>query len=126
MYGGDRSPARFEDLSTLHAFRRQLFHCGLEVVTHQIKLVGRLCTLINWMDRHLGTWRRQDQPALSCVYQRKVQNVSKKGADFLRVPGIDERVEAVDHGENLPLIHTDDTDKNGPVNRFSGRSVSSV
>jgi hypothetical protein len=63
--------------------------------------------MVGGMDRQLSRRGGEDQPAVACVHGGKFEDITEKGPDFVGVFRVNERMDSVDHAENLPLIHTD-------------------
>src|SRR5215813_2751692 len=53
--------------------------------------------ILDGMSRELGGGKRENLPALSGVHELQAERLAEERADDLGLPGIDDRVNAVDH-----------------------------
>jgi hypothetical protein len=83
----------------LDAFGLQLGEGGMNVVTHQIKLVAAVA--VSRMNSQLGRRQREDEPAAARVDRAQVQHVGEERTHLHRVRSEDDRVHASDHAPSL-------------------------
>jgi hypothetical protein len=96
------APACFGDWTASYVFSLEAGHSGVEIVTHEVEFVAGRLTVFRWMYSEFRGRHGEDQPALAGVDGAEAKDVSKEGADFVRVMGVDEGVESIDHDANLP------------------------
>ena len=87
-----RAPSLSVNPRTLNALLCERGNFGIEVIAHQIKLVGamRFCGV----ECGFGRWQREDQPAMACVDGFEVENVAEECTIRLGVLAIDDDVSA--------------------------------
>ena len=94
----DGAPSCFLNFRARNAFRREKSHLGLQIVAHEIELVGAI--LIGRMKRSF-CWRQgEDQPAMTGVHGFESENISKKCSVRFGVLAVDNDVRTRNH---LPL-----------------------
>src|SRR5262249_31146847 len=90
------TPALIDDGSGgLHALRREVGKGAIKVVTHQIDVV-RL-GVVRRVNAELGGRQGEDEPSVTGVDVRQLEDVAKEGPDGVRLGGVDERVNSGDH-----------------------------
>jgi hypothetical protein len=106
--GGFDSPTRFVDLGAPYVLRLQEFDLLVQVITHEIedgsqqvmtsvKLLAILA--LGGMDSYFRGRKFEDQPAVTGVHPREVQDVAKEGAIGFGTFAGDQDVSADKHAE---------------------------
>lgn len=118
--GRQQTPAQIGDVARyFDAFGPQLGEGGLDVVTHQVKLMTPVT--VTWMNSHLGRRQREYEPAPARVDGRHVQHVSEERPHLDGVRGEDDRVHASDHASSLAVV-APQAIRQEPVAREGSRS----
>jgi hypothetical protein len=98
--GRDEPPALIGDVpGHLGALALQLGEGGLNVVTHEVKLVTA-CT-IGWMNGKLGRGESENEPASACVDRRQARHIREECAELLSFGGEHNRMYSGDHAAIL-------------------------
>jgi len=98
--GRKESPALIGDIPChLGAPALQFGQGGLDVVTHEIKLMT--APAVSWMNRELGRGQGEDEPASPRVCRRHAENVGEERADLLGFGGEDDGMHTGDHAAIL-------------------------
>jgi len=93
---GEQAPALIGDVPRhFRSFVPQLGECGMDVVTHQVKLV--VAVPVGWMNGKLSRSHDEDEPASARVYRRQAQHFSEERPDLLSFRGEHDRMHAGDH-----------------------------
>lgn len=77
------------------ALALQFAQGGLDVVTHEVKLVTALT--VSWVDGKLGRGQGEDEPASSRVCRRQIENVGEERTDLVGCRGEEDCMHASDH-----------------------------
>lgn len=94
--GRDLAPSNILHGSAGDSFSLQVADRGLYVVADQVEFVVDLT--LGRMNAEFSRRKREDQPTVSGVNCWESQHVSKECANLVRITGVDERVNSVDHG----------------------------
>ena len=87
---GDGAPALFVRGGALDTFFCEGGHFGLQVVAHEVELVGGAA--FGGVDCHFGWREGEDEPAVACVYGFEAEGVAEKCAVGFRVFAIENYV----------------------------------
>jgi hypothetical protein len=96
------APPGLDDLSADDAFCLELFHGGVEIVTHKVEFVARRLAIFRRMNGEFRVRHSENEPSVASGYGAKSQDIAEKGAGLVCVRAVAEGVESVDHDANLP------------------------
>jgi hypothetical protein len=89
------TPARLLDLRAPNALARKVSYLGLQIVAQEVELLGP--ALLRGVNCGLSRRHGEEQPAMSSIYRREFQNISKKRPIRLGVLTVDNYVSTKNH-----------------------------
>jgi len=90
---GESPPARFGDICEGNSSVAQVAHRGVEVVAHQVQLVG--CGVLAWVHRHLGWGKFEYEPPVAGVDMRISQDVTEEPTVSLGILAVDDEMRSI-------------------------------